>query len=140
MIENPKRPYTKLERRTLRARALAQAGVIFAPASFRNANPLRLFEVCNGCGAASSKVDFIPDTIYLTYIGEACHVHDWMYHCGRTDEDKREADRVFKHNLLRLIDKRHKWYKPKFLMRKRAYIYYRMAKRFGGPAFWDGKP
>ena len=133
------RPFTKLEKRILKARDLARAGTIFAPPGFINANPERLFKICNGCGAQGSKFDFVPDTIYMTPVGEACMVHDWGYHNGHSIEDKEEADRVFLNNLLRLIDYRHKWYKPKYLMRARAYLYYTMVKRFGGPAYWKDK-
>jgi len=93
----------------------------------------------NGCGAAGAKFDFVPDTIYGIYIGEACAVHDFMYHVGRSIEDKEEADRVFLNNLLRLIDKRKPWYVPKFLCRIRCRNYYRAVKYFGGPAFWKTK-
>ena len=62
-----------------------------------------------------------------------------MYHEGRTIEDKEEADRVFLNNLLRIIDRENKWYKPTGLMRCRARNYYRAVKYFGGPAFWEWK-
>lgn len=120
--------------------ALAKVGSLFAPASFKTTPVAKLTEVCNGCGAASAKIDFVPDKIYGTYVGEACHIHDWMYNEGRTIEDKDEADRAFLNNILRLIKKRRKWYKPMFLMRIRAKNYYNAVKLFGGPAFWDGKP
>lgn len=120
--------------------SLAQTGTLFAPPSFKTTPIGLLAEVCNGCGSASAKIDFVPDRIYGTYIGEACHIHDWMYHEGSTIDDKDEADRSFLNNILRLIKKRRKWYKPMFLMRTRAKNYYNGVKLFGGPAFWDGKP
>lgn len=114
-------------------------GLLYGPASFKTASLKTLNEVCNGCGAASAKFDFVPDTIYGMYIGHACNVHDWMYNEGRTLEDKKEADRVMLNNILRLIDFHPKWYRPKFLMRRRAKKYYYAVKCFGGPAFWAGK-
>ena len=119
----------------------AIAGIIFAPSSFKLATMDELRAICNGCGAANAKFDFVPDRIYGTYIGHVCQVHDWMYHKGRTDEDKKEADRVMLNNTLRLINRdcKRKWYKPKSLMRLRAKEYYFAVKHFGGPAFWDGK-
>lgn len=122
------------------AAMLSENGSVFAPASFKTTPIGELGKVCNGCGSASAKIDFVPDKIYGTYIGEACHIHDWMYHVGRTIEDKDEADRTFLNNILRLLKKRTKWYKPMFLMRIRAKGYYNGVKLFGGPAFWDGKP
>jgi len=121
--------------------SLAKTGTLHAPSSFKTTPISSLAEVSNGCGAAGAKFDFVPDKIYGTYIGEACHIHDWMYHEGRTSEDKEEADRAFLNNILRLIKKRATaWYKPIFLMRIRAKNYYNGVKLFGGPAFWDGKP
>ena len=124
----------------IKAVAFAQVGTLYAPNSFKVTPIEELARVCNGCGAASAKIDFVPDRIYGTYIGEACHIHDWMYHEGRSDEDKKEADRSFLYNIYRLLKKRRKKYKPMFLMRIRAKNYYNAVKYFGGPAFWDGKP
>lgn len=124
---------------TDQARTLARTGTLYAPAAFMSM-PLEHVAACvNGCGAAGAKFDFVPDTIWGIYVGEACAIHDFMYHVGRTDEDKQEADRVFLNNLLRLTTKRKPWYIPAFLPRRRAYKYYTAVKYFGGPAFWAGK-
>ena len=120
--------------------ALAKIGSLFAPASFKTTSYEQLAKVCNGCGSASAKIDFVPDRIYGTYVGEACHIHDFMYHEGFVIEDKDEADRAFLNNINRLLNKRRKWYKPMFLMRRRAAFYAYMVEKHGGPAFWDGKP
>lgn len=119
--------------------SIAQTGILYAPASFKITELSRLNEVCNGCGAANAKFDFVPDTIYGLFIGHACNIHDWMYNEGRTLEAKKEADRVMPNNMLRLIDRGNRWYQPKFLMRRRALKYYYAVKYFGGPAFWAGK-
>lgn len=122
---------------------LARAGVIFAPASFKSAETKRLIEVCNGCGAASAKIDFVPDTIYGLYIGYCCHVHDWQYEEGKTEEDREEADRIFKNNMIRIIDRacKKRWFyrRIKWLMYVRANSYYKIVRSFGGAAFWSGK-
>jgi len=119
---------------------LAQTGVLYAPASFLNASVKELKLVCNGCGAANAKFDFVPDRIYGTYIGHACTIHDWMYNEGRSIEDKKEADRVFLNNMYRLIERdKHKWFKPTWLQRIRAKGYYKAVEYFGGSAFWMGK-
>lgn len=123
-----------------RAIALACAGVLYAPASMLTHNTSVLATICNGCGAANAKFDFIPDRIYGTSIAEACHIHDYMYYEGRTIEDKEEADRVFLNNMFRLIERdKHKWYKPTALQRRRALKYYEAVVYFGGSAFWAGK-
>ena len=97
--------------------------------------------ICNGCGSASAKFDFVPDRIWGTYIGHACNVHDWEYEYGTDNSDKEAADRAMRNNTLRLIDIdcAEKWYKPKTLMHLRAQFYYTMVCWRGGPAFWKGK-
>ena len=122
-------------------KSLAAAGVIFAPAAFLNTPVSNLELICNGCGAANAKFDFVPDRIYGTYVGHACHIHDFMYENGHTEEDREEADRVMLNNLLRLCkrDADKKWYKPLSLMRKRCRVYYRMVRSYGADAFFVGK-
>jgi len=124
----------------MESQRLARAGQLFAPASFKSAPMSQLKDICNGCGAANAKFDFVPDRVYGTYIGYSCNIHDWMYNEGRSIEDKEEADRVFLNNLYRLIERdKHKWYKPTWLQRRRALKYYKAVKYFGGSAFWAGK-
>lgn len=127
----------------VRAQELAIAGAISAPNSFKTAHINHLRDVCNGCGAANAKIDFVPDTIYGLDVSAACNVHDWRYEEGDDEEDRQSADREFKNNLLRLIDAACK--KSRFrrcikrLMYIRAQGYYTVVKNFGGPAFWNGK-
>ena len=119
---------------------LVAVGALYAPASFMCTPFEQLEKICNGCGAANAKFDFVPDRIYGTRISEACHIHDFMYWGGASIEDKEEADRVFLNNLFRLIERdKHKWYKPTFLQRIRAKSYYKAVKYYGGSAFWAGK-
>lgn len=123
----------------LKAQELARTGVLFAPASFLNATLNQLLDVCNGCGVDNSWFR-PPERIYGTLIVYACHIHDWMYQFGVTNEDKEEADRVMRNNMNRLISRdSHKWYKPTYLQRQRAKKYYIAVKMFGGEAFWAGK-
>lgn len=112
---------------------------LFAPDSFKSASTVERDKICNGCGAANSKFDFVPDSIYGLKICSACDIHDWMYHFGETIEDKEQADRVFLNNLLRLIEAQtgtlNRLLKP--LRRRRALKYYEAVVAFGGPAFWS---
>ena len=121
------------------AQELAGAGVLSAPASFLNATEIQLENTCNGCGAANAKFDFVPDSIWLLYIGHACHIHDWMYNEGRSIEDKQEADRTFLNNICRIIEKDTSWWRSKNKMRKIGYGYWWAVDKFGGSAFWAGK-
>lgn len=137
--ERKARKKEKRQRRLKRTLELVLAGKLHAPESFKTASIYELELVCNGCGAANAKFDFVPDRIYGTYIGEACDIHDWMYDEGLTIEDKDKDDRVFVNNIYRLIKMRDKWYKPTALMRIRAKEYYLLVKYLGGSAFWAGK-
>ncbi len=120
-------------------KSLIQKGELFAPESFLDAPYNQLIEVCNGCGAAGSWLR-PPAKMYGTNMVYVFHIHDWMYHEGKTIEDKDKADRVMLNNLYRLIEAdSHKWYKPTFLQRRRALKYYWGVKYGGGPAYWEGK-
>lgn len=123
----------------LKSQQLARQGIIYAPASFLTATENELVSICNGCGASGSYFR-PPATLYGTWIGAACNVHDFMYQYGRTIEDKDEADRTMLNNMLRLINRDSgKWYKPSMLQRARARKYYYAVKLMGGEAFWKGK-
>ena len=120
---------------------MVKAGQITAPAEFIEFGAPALTGLCNGCGSSQSKFDFVPDSIYGLKIKPACHIHDFQYYRGKTIEDKKEADRRFLNNMLRLIEadtnRLRKFIKP--LMRRRALKYYEAVNRFGGTAFWSGK-
>lgn len=123
----------------LQAQELAISGVLFAPSSFKAATTEQLKKHCNGCGAEGSRLR-PPKRMWGTLIVFACIIHDWMYSHGLTNEDKEEADRIFKHNMNRLVTKdRHKWYKPTALQRVRVFVYFKTVDWFGGEAFWAGK-
>ena len=96
------------------------------------------FVICNGCGAANSKFDFIPDTIYGLSIKEACYRHDYAYHVGKTEADKKAADEQFLRNMLTIINTQSipllKWAR-----RWRAMTYYSAVCDKGHKAFWAGK-
>jgi hypothetical protein len=112
---------------------------LFAPSSYWEASPEVLKQVTNGCGTSGWKGALVPDTIYFLSIKAACNIHDWMYAIGKTLADKKEADRVFLNNMLRIIDHANSFAFLEGLRRARAYEYYEAVKVFGGPAFWDKK-
>jgi len=110
---------------------------LYEPVSYQVATIHQRRSICNGCGSADAKFDFVPDTIYGLRITAACHIHDWMYHEGKTIEDKKEADRVMLNNTLRIIENHGGFLK--YLRRRRALKYYLAVKYFGGQAYWSGK-
>lgn len=94
--------------------------------------------ICNGCGSAKAKFDFVPDSIYFLSIREACYRHDYAYFIGKTAEDKAAADLQFLNNMLTIINTQSsalmKW--PR---RWRAMTYYSAVCDKGHAAFWAGK-
>jgi hypothetical protein len=111
---------------------------LYAPPLYWSLSPEGKADICNGCGT-KGLTWLIPDTMYGLDISEACNIHDFMYVTGIDEEDRTEADRVFKNNLLRIIEAKTKWAIIKILRRRRAVTYYQAVRMFGGPAFWSGK-
>lgn len=116
---------------------LVEYNGMVVPESYINATDEERAAVCNGCGTAGWKGKLVPDTIWGLPVRPACQVHDWMYHLGRTEQDKDEADMVFMRNLIRLINAHGGWLAP--IRRYRATTYYNAVAEAGGAAFWDGK-
>ena len=110
---------------------------MFAPEDYWMASLNKREMVCNGCGTAGWKGKFVPDSIWGLSVVEACHIHDWMYHHGSTEKDRREADRVFLNNMLRIINQKGGWLAS--FRRYRAMTYYNAVRNYGGPAFWANK-
>lgn len=110
---------------------------LYAPESYRSASLEDKLATCNGCGTKGFGGWIVPDTLYGLSIEDCCDIHDWMYGEGRTNQDKEEADRTFKNNMLRKIEQGSKWLS--FLRRRRAIKYYLAVVNFGGSAFWDNK-
>jgi len=94
--------------------------------------------ITGGCGPGNGVGDrFVPDRILFLSIFDACRIHDFMYRFGVDINDKREADRVFLNNMVRIIVDHGGW-----LWWIRLWIarwYYSAVKYFGGVAFWNGK-
>lgn len=114
---------------------------LYAPALWYRVTSEAKDAICNGCGAANAKFDFVPDTLWGLSITEACRRHDFMYYFGETIEDKAEADRVFLNNMLRLVEADNTWLGRilKMFRRRRALEYYECVTAFGGPAYWADK-
>lgn len=119
--------------------AFQRRGALSAPASYWSASCETRRLNCNGCGTSGWKGTLVPDTVYGLPISEACNIHDWMYAEGVTTDDKGEADSLFLHNLLALVESAAKasqfarWIAP--LRRRRVLKYYEAVALAGGPAF-----
>lgn len=110
--------------------------VLFAPEAYQRLSPSQKEKICNGCGSKGGLN--VPDTMYGLDMSEPCQIHDFMYHVGKTNADKEEADRTFLNNMNRVIEARS-WRFLKPLRYARAKEYYIAVKYFGGSAFWKGK-
>lgn len=129
----------KLTTKLVEAQKLVASGSLIGPVSFNLATLDELREVCNGCGAADSWFDFVPDRIIGSYIGHVCFIHDWQYYKGKTKEEKEKADETFKANLLTTIKLKSTSVVIVAIKYSLAYTYYFGVKRFGSSAYWKGK-
>jgi hypothetical protein len=112
---------------------------LFAPKEYWTTPKEEIDRVAGGCGPGGVGDYFVPDTIYGLSVKPACRIHDFCYAIGETIADKDSADRIFLNNMLRIIIEVTKWWILRKLRIWRAYTYYKAVKRFGGPAFWNGK-
>lgn len=117
---------------------------LYAPAEFwrmKREEPEELAMLVGGCGPGRLGDHIVPDRIppiIGTKITESCAIHDYYYSpkTEATLKCKEEGDRVFLNNMLRQISE-DKWFKRTKMAF--VYLYYKMVKCFGGPAFWRGK-
>ena len=111
--------------------------VLEAHPSYWSATPEERAGVCNGCGPAGWKAALVPDSLLGLPIDDCCGAHDWDYDIGKTEADRKRADRRLLRNVRRKIacaGWRH-WLGRQI----GALIYYRAVRRFGETAFWEGK-
>jgi len=94
----------------------------------------------NGCGTEGWKGSLVPNHLWFLSIKRACNIHDAGYELAEPNIKAKETeDRIFRNNMLRIINAKTKW---KWLKRRRyraARVYYRFVVELGGPAFWEGK-
>ena len=116
---------------------------LYAPNDYWEASEDTKKEICNGCGAKGGIK--VPNTFYGLCIREACSIHDWMYHTGKTKADKLFADAIFRLNLTILIDT-HNEINGNFinsiltpLRHSRAAKYYFAVVQWGEKAYWVNK-
>lgn len=117
---------------------------LLVPLSYLSATELEIDFHTGGCGPGGLGDYFVPDTLYGETIFIACQIHDWMYHEGVTEEDKKIADRVFLWNMTVLIqDRPHEDEKEKQLLDtlrlRRVMTYYQAVSYGGSEAFNSGK-
>jgi len=103
---------------------------------FHLATPVQRAMVCNGAGPRNFGYA-VPDSMYGQKLTIIFDQHDWDYQWGETIEDKMQADRVMRNNLIRAIaGNKRAWKITKALRRISAQVYYTFVKNFGGPSFF----
>jgi len=107
---------------------------LYAPKEYWNLTEEEKKKICNGCGGRGGKFNFlIPQGKFK----EACDIHDYMYHTGYTQEDKRKADATFLYNMDSIVRElkgiKKWWYK------KLAKIFYKAVYKYGDYYFWRNK-
>lgn len=113
---------------------------LYAPEGYKRLSKAQKSAICNGCGSKGFGGWIVPDTIWGLSIEEACNIHDYMYHHGKTNAEKEAADRSMLNNMIRIIEQDGKqWWWLVRLRKIRAHNYYLSVKNFGGAAFWDNK-
>ena len=93
----------------------------------------------NGCGPKGWKGYFVPDHLLWLSIKQACDIHDYMYLVGRTEADREEADRVFRNNMLRIVNSGSTYSLVRYARRKMAHYYYKVVRNDGAIYFWADK-
>jgi hypothetical protein len=117
--------------------------LLYAPGDYWNTPPEALAFIIGrgGCGPGWLGDKIVPDKLLGLSILEACKIHDWMWAMGTTDDDRVVADRVFKNNMLRLIDAaaHDSWKITTYLRRRMALFYYNQVSLYGGYFYWEDK-
>jgi len=108
-----------------------------APASFWNASDELRAAIAGGCGPGGFGDVFVPDRMYGLNMVAACAIHDWCFAVWNTKAGFKQANELFKNNMIR-INSQHEGYAFITALRSRRIKKYYLAVRFGGePSYYD---
>ena len=110
-----------------------------APAKYWGTPAEVIDEITGGCGPGGLGDYLVPDTVWRLSIFYPCRIHDFQYHEGNTEQDKKIADETFLNNMIRVVKAKSKWSLLKKFRLLRCKRYYQAVHWFGGPAFWNNK-
>jgi hypothetical protein len=112
---------------------------LIAPQGFTDMvsnRPNEFKELCNGCGANSRFIDFVPDKLLWLDIKFACHIHDYSWIvCNPTNEEFHKWNRIFFNNMCRLVVSATKSWMLRRLRLFLAKRYYDAVSTFGAYIF-----
>jgi hypothetical protein len=103
--------------------------------TYWNASQTQRDEIDNGCGSEGVLGTLVPDSLLGLSISKACSIHDWMYHHGRTDKQRKEADIIFLDNMKKIVNKSDNNSILKYFRKGLAKIYYLGVRIFGNYFF-----
>jgi hypothetical protein len=85
----------------------------------------------NGCGPKGTFGKLIPDSLLGVSVHEACNLHDELYSQGGTSKERKEADKFFLDEMLKIVDKNSESHLLKVLRKSQAYLYFYAVRLFG---------
>lgn len=110
---------------------------LYIPISYTKASEEEKNEVCNGCGAKDGFS--VPNTFWGLLIVEACQIHDWMFHKGKTLGDYYFANVMFFWNMTAIVINGSNWF-TMFIRMERALKYFLgVMFKSGKKAYWVDK-
>lgn len=90
-------------------------------------------EAVNGCGRKGGWIR-PPQWLFRS----SCNDHDIRYYVGGTERDRREADEIFRADMLRAANAGPTWARP--WMHVHGWIYYRAVRLCGRWSYHYRKP
>ena len=114
---------------------------LFAPKEYWQLTREQLDDISNGCGGSGVGA-LVPDSFFGLSVKPACDIHDFMYHVGKGDQGKIDADEVLLNNMIRICNEQFKVEKRMWLYKIRLNLcqkYYYVVDKCGGPWYWAGK-
>lgn len=110
---------------------MIEQDLLDVPQGFSESDELYLFYCCNGCGSATAKFDYVPDSIFGLCITAACHLHDFEYEHAYTLGEKLTADERFRVNIHKIVDADRSWWRSKAKMKNKFEFYFTMVRKAG---------
>jgi|TARA_Y100000310_G_scaffold49260_1_gene45563 hypothetical protein len=92
------------------------------------------------CGPQGEyKARFVPDKIFQVPLRPACEQHDIDYATGKSEIERKTADRKFFWFIIDLFQSHRRYPFSHLYGLPVAWVYYRAVRLGGHAAFWKGK-
>jgi len=80
-----------------------------APTSFWDASEELRASIIGGCGPGGIGDVFVPDTMYGLSMKPACGIHDWCFAVWNNKPGFKQANDLFKNNMVRINNQHNGW-------------------------------